>query len=541
MAIDSHLFEPDHEGSASAWGPLMQPVFRALWTASVASNIGTWMQNTAAAWLMTSIAPSPVMVALVQTATSLPIFLLALPAGALADVIDRRRLILFTQMWMLLAAALLGVLTLAGCTTPWVLLTLTLLLGIGSALNAPAWQAIVPELVTRQQLPAAVSLNSAGFNMARAVGPALGGLVVGWAGAGTAFLINAASFLAVVGVLYLWQRPPRESTLPAERILGAMRTGMRYVRHAPALRTIMLRATAFIVCASAQLSLLPLLVRREMSVGSVGYGIALGCFGAGAVLGAALLPRIRRTLEMEHLVTVNTLVFAATLFAMAWLRNFVLLCMALFIAGTAWLALLSSYNSSVQASVPSWVRGRALAVYMLVFFGGMAAGSTLAGAAAALVGTPRTLLGAGGGLILGLLLTARYRLAATERIDLRPSPHWGSPNLAFEPRPDTGPVLILVEYQIDPERSRDFTLAMRRLRNTRLRDGAIRWDLFVDAASPQRYVESFVVESWLDHLRQHERITVADREVEELVRAFHRGDGPPLVTHLLAQNLPKRS
>jgi MFS family permease len=539
MAIDSHLFEQDHEGRASAWGPLMQPVFRALWIASVASNIGTWMQNTAASWLMTSIAPSPVMVALVQTATSLPIFLLALPAGALADVIDRRRLILFTQMWMLLAAALLGVLTLTGHTTPWVLLTLTLLLGMGSALNAPAWQAIIPELVTRQQLPAAVSLNSAGFNMARAVGPALGGLAVGWAGAGTAFLINAASFLAVLGVLYLWQRPPRESTLPAERILGAMRTGMRYVRHAPALRTIMLRATAFIVCASAQLSLLPLLVRREMSVGSVGYGIALGCFGAGAVLGAALLPRIRRTLAMDRLVTVNTLLFAATLFAMACFRNFGVLCVALFIAGTAWLALLSSYNSSVQASVPSWVRGRALAVYMLVFFGGMAGGSTLAGAAAALVGTPRTLLGAGGGLILGLLLTARYRLPATDRMDLRPSPHWRSPDLAFEPLPDTGPVLILVEYQIDPERSREFTLAMRRLRNTRLRDGAIRWDLFVDAANPQRYVESFVVESWLDHLRQHERITMADREVEELVRAFHLGDGQPLVTHLLAQNLPK--
>jgi MFS family permease len=541
VGVDGHLFQADHAGSASAWGPLGQEVFRSLWIASIVSNIGAWMQSTAAAWFMTSIAPSPMMVALVQTATSLPMFLLALPAGALADMIDRRRLILATQLWMLLVAALLGALTLAGFTTPWVLLALTLALGLGSALNAPAWLSIIPELVTPPQLFAAVALNSAGFNVARAIGPAFGGLVVGWVGPGAVFLINAASFLGVVGVLYRWQRAPRASALPAERMVGAMRAGMRYVRHAPALRTVLVRVAAFVVCASAQLSLLPLLARRELGLSSVGYGVLLGCFGAGAVLGAAVLPRLRRTVSIDRLVTMATVLFAFTLVAMATLRHFALLCAVLFSAGAAWLALFSSFNTSVQTSVPAWVRGRALAVYMLIFFGGMAGGSSLWGAAAGVAGVPRALLAAGCGLLIGLVLTVRYRLSGAEKVDLTPSAHWGALKPVLEPRPDSGPVLVLVEYLIDMEQVRNFTLAMRRLRNTRLRDGAIRWDLFVDAANPQRYVESFVVDSWVEHLRQHERTTVADRDVATQVRSFHVGADPPLVTHLITEPLPKES
>ncbi len=529
--------DPGRKGTA--WSPLYQPVFRALWIASIVSNIGTWMQNTATAWLMTSITSSSVMVALVQTATSLPMFLLALPAGALADVLDRRRLILFTQAWMLAAAALLGGLTLAGETTPWILLTLTLLLGLGAAMNAPAWQAIIPELVTRTEIPSAVALNSAGFNVARSIGPALGGLVVGAMGAGNAFLINALSYLGVVVVLYYWKRPKSRSTLPAERMIGAMRTGVRFVRHAPALRAIFVRATAFITCASALMALLPILARHNLGLGSLGFGILLGSFGMGAVAGALILPEIRRRISIDLQVTLSTILFAVVFLALAYLQNFIILCGAILTAGAAWLTLLSIFNSSVQSMAPSWVRGRALAVYMFIFFGGMAAGSFLWGTITSYLGISRTFVLASLTMVAGLGVTARFRLASAEHLDLTPSMHWPAPTLAVNPQLENGPVLVMIEYHIDPADSHEFGMALKRLRNVRLRDGAIRWDLFVDAAKPERYIESFLVESWMEHLRQHERVTVADREVEKRVRAFHKSTEPPVVTHLLARALPK--
>ena len=303
-------------GAASAWVPLRRALFRALWIAAVASNVGTWIQDVSATWLMTSLASSPLMVALVQTASTLPIFLLALPAGALADIVDRRRLLLVTQSWMLLAAAALGVLTIAGATTPWGLLVLTFILGLGAAMNAPAWQAIIPELVPHVELPAAVALNSVGFNLARAVGPALGGLVVGAIGSGAAFLLNAASFLCVVGVLYGWRRAPRTSVLPAERVLGAIRAGVRYVRYAPALRAVFVRVAAVVVSASALWALLPVIARRELGLSSAGYGLLLGCFGAGAVAGATLLPAARRSLGVGRMIVTATVVLAVVL---AWL------------------------------------------------------------------------------------------------------------------------------------------------------------------------------------------------------------------------------
>jgi MFS family permease len=525
--------------AVSAWSPFRQSVFLALWFASVVSNIGSWMHNTAAAWLMTSIDPSPVMVALVQTATSLPIFLLALPAGALADILDRRRLIIFTQIWMVVAAAGLGWLTLAGLTNPWVLLVFTLLLGLGIAFNAPAWQAIVPELVSKAEIPAAVALNSAGFNVARSLGPALGGLVVGAMGAGAAFLTNAASFLGVIVVLFLWRRPPKESTLPAERMLGAMRTGIRYVRHAPALLAIFIHAGAFIISASALMALLPLLARYELTLDSVGYGFLLGSFGLGGVVGAAVLQVLRSRISVDVLVAGGTVLFGTALLILAYEHNFIILCAVLVVGGAAWLALLSSFNSSAQAAAPYWVRGRVLAVYMLVFFGGMAGGSVLWGATARLIGIPNALTAAACGLVAGLLGTFRFRLSTAERLDLTPSMHWPTPTLMVEPEPNDGPVLVVVEYRIDPSRWHEFGVAVRKLRRARLRSGAFRWTLFVDASDPQRYVESFIVESWVEHKRQHERVTVFDRELENIVHSFHTGNGPPAVTHFLARALPK--
>ena len=523
----------------SAWSPLRQELFRSLWIASVASYVGTWVQDVGATWLMTSLSSSPFMVALVQAATTLPIFLLALPAGALADVVDRRRLLLATQGWMLLASGALGALTLLHATGPWMLLAFTFLIGVGSALNAPAWQAIIPELVPRRDLLSALALNGIGINLARAVGPALGGLVVALAGSGAAFLLNSLSFVGVVLVLYRWRRPAHRSALPAERLWGAMAAGLRYVRHAPDLRAVMARAGVFIVFGSALWALVPVVARFEVGVEASQYGLLLGGLGAGAVAGAVCLPRLRRTLSINALVAIGSLVFAAAMVLLALLRSFIPLCFVMPAAGAAWITLLTAFNTSAQAVLPAWVRGRALSVYLLVFFGGMAGGSALWGAVAARAGARAALLGAAAGLVLGLLATARHRLTTGEGLDLAPSRHWPAPAVVDEPDAERGPVLVTVEYRIDPARAEQFAAAMLDVRRIRLRDGAIRWDLLSDAGDTRRYIESFVVASWMEHLRQHERVTVSDREVEARARALHVGDRAPVVSHFIAKEMPR--
>ncbi len=522
----------------SDFGALREPVFRALWTANIFSNVGSWMQDVGASWLMTSLSASPLMIALVQAATTLPIFALALPAGALADVIDRRRLLIVTQTWMLLSAGTLGLLTALGLTGPWTLLALTFALGMGTALNAPAWQAIVPELVPRSEIQPALALNGIGINLARTVGPALGGLVIAAAGPGAVFLLNSVSFVGVIFVLRRWRRPSQSSTLPAERIFGAMQAGIRYVRHAPDMRAVLVRAAAFIFFGSALWALLPGVVRFGLKQGPEGYGLVLGCLGAGAVAGAAFLGRARRAFGVNALVAGSILVFAAVLLLMAWVPSFAAICVVMFLAGGAWLTLLTSFNASAQAILPHWVRGRALAVYLLTFFGGMAAGSALWGTVATHAGPRAALTAAGLGLVAGLALTARHRLATGEGLDLAPSRHWPAPFAYDAGEGDRGPVLVTVEYQIDAARSAEFADAMRAVRRIRLRDGAVRWDLFQDASAPGRHVETFLVESWMEHLRQHERLTVSDRDVEQRARSFHTGAQPPVVTHYIARDLP---
>jgi MFS family permease len=527
----------DVRAQGSTWSPLRRSLFLWLWIAAVASNIGTWMQNVGAEWLMTSVAPSPMMVALMQTAEMTPLFLLALPAGALADVVDRRRLLLFTQGWMLLAAVTLAGLTLAGLTGAWTLLLLTFSLGLGAALNAPAWQAIVPELVPRDELAAAVSLNSVAFNIARALGPALGGLVVAAAGPWAVFLLNAFSFLGIMLVLYRWRREPSESMLPTERVMGAMRAGLRYVRHSPELRTVLLRTGIFVVCASALWAMLPLIARRELGLSAVGYGVLLGGLGTGAVLAAFILPGIRKRVSLNLLVGSGTVLFAAVTLTLAYVRIMPLLALAMVLGGIAWMALMSSFNVSVQTVVPAWVRARALAVYLLVFFGGLACGSAFWGALATRVGIPRALLCAALAMLAGLLAALRYPLVADEGLDLDPSFHWSEPTVISEPNPEDGPVLVTVEYLIDPARADEFRKAMDEVKRIVRRDGAMRWGLFNDQADEGRYLETFLVESWAEHMRQHARVTNADRAVQDHARSFHIGDSPPVVTHLIAENV----
>ena len=521
---------------ASAWGPLREPLFRALWIAAVASNVGTWMEDVGEAWLMTSLSPSPLMVALVETAGGLPVVLLALPAGAFADLIDRRRLLLITQSWMLIVAAALGLLTITGLTTPWVLLLLAFALGLGAAMNGPAWEAITPELVPREELPAAVTLGAVAFNVARAVGPALGGLLVAAMGSGAVFLLNAASFLGVIAVLYRWRRDVGKSGLPPEHVIGAVRAGVRYVRHAPALQAVLVRAAVFIISASALWALLPLVARRGLGLSAAGYGVLLGCLGLGGVTGASVLPKVRQKVSTDTLVVGATLLFAAVTIVLGYVHVVVLVGASLFLGGIAWMAMLSTFNVAAQTVTAEWVRARALAVYLLVFFGGFAGGSALWGWIAGRAGLPPTLLMAAAGLVAGLVTTLRFKLRCGENLDLTPSAHWPEPKVQAQPDPEQGPVLVTIEYRIDPGQARPFTEAARAAGEIKQRDGAIYWNLFRDTADPGRFVEAFIVESWAEHVRQHGRLTAADQAVEDRVQDFLLGASPPAVSHFVAES-----
>lgn len=518
----------------SAWSPLTRPIFRALWIAALASNIGTLMHGVAAAWLMTSLTASPVPVALLTTMGSLPVFVIGLPAGALADVVDRRWLILITQIWMLIVAVVLGGMAAFGAMTPWLLLALTFLLGLGGALSAPAWQAVVPDLVPRRELSAAIAINSAGFNLARAVGPALGGLLVAAAGPAAVFMLNAASFVGVMAVIYRWQPQVPERTSPPERVGSAIVTGIRFARHSPPLRAVFVRTAAFIVAASALWALLPVVANRQLGLGATGYGVLLGSIGIGAVGGASILPRLRERLSLEMIVLLLTLVFALGMVALALVQNLILLNLLLIGVGMAWLTITSSLNVTAQTIVPHWVQARALGVYLLVFQGGFAGGSAGWGVIAERYGERTTLLAAAGLLLLGLVTMLRWRLLTGEEMDLSPSQHWPTPELAVEPEPDDGPVLVTVEYRIAEEQQSLFCQAMSEVQRIRLRDGALQWSLYRDAADPERFLETFVVASWAEHMRQHERVTVIDQEVEQRAQALQRPGTTPVVSHFIA-------
>ncbi|HUE29232.1 MAG TPA: MFS transporter, partial [Verrucomicrobiae bacterium] len=478
---------------SSAWSPLAHAVFRALWLASCVSNVGTWMHDASAAWLMTGLAPSPLMVSLMQTATSLPFFLLALPAGALADIVDRRRLLLATQAWMLLVATLLGVCTVAGRTGPTLLLALTFAMGLGNALNAPAWQATTPDLVPREELAAAVALGGVSVNVARAVGPALGGLLVAALGAGWVFLLNAASFLGVVVVLARWQREvPPHSRLPPEDVPGAMRAGVRYVRHSAPFRAVLARTIAFVVPASALWALLPLFARRGLGLSATGYGLLLGCLGAGALVGAAILPRIRERLTSDGLVLAGAAVFAVVSAVLALARVPLVAAGGLFVGGVAWMGAMSTLSVAAQNAVPAWVRARALAVGLLAVQGSLAAGSLLWGVVATHSDIPTALVAGAAMLLVGAVAARRFALHGLSNLDLRPDPRWSLPQTAYQLDGDEGPVLVTVEYQVDPATTEEFLQAMRRLEPVRRRDGAIRWDIYRDTEDPNRWLEVFV-------------------------------------------------
>ena len=525
---------PSGQPPPSSWSPFRYAPFSVVWTATVIANIGTWMYNATSGWLMTSLDPDPLIVSLVQVATTLPIFLFAVPAGALADIVDKRRFLIIGEVAVTAVSALFAEIVSVGAATPGNLLLFTFLIGAVAAVTAPAWQSIVPQLVPKQELTPAVAANSVGFNVSRAVGPALGGVIVAVAGIAAPFWINAISNLAVIGAL-LWWRPPAERRrhLPVERFGSAIRTGFRHARNNPHLRATLIRSAAFFLFGSAYWALLPLVARERIAGGPDLYGYLLGAIGAGAVGGAFALPWLKRRLGPDRLMAAGTIGtgLATALFGIA--RDPAAGLAASVIAGVCWIAVLASLNVSAQVALPEWVRGRGLAIFMTVFFGTLTLGSVIWGQVAGVLGLPAAHFMAAAGALVAIPLTWRWKLQTGAAIDLTPSLHWPVPVVTHEIEHDRGPVLVTVEYRIDPRNREAFLGALEKLGYERRRDGAYAWGVFEDAAEEGRMVETFLVESWLEHLRQHDRVTNSDRVLQEVVHRFHI-QGAPKVTHFIA-------
>ena len=477
------------------------------------------MQDVGAGWLMTELSSSPSMVALVEAADSIPMMLLALPAGAIADIVDRRRLLIAIQVYLLIVAGALGILTLLGATTAWALLGFTFALGVGAAMMMPAWSAIVPDLVRAEELPAAVALNSVAINASRAIGPAIAGVLVAAVGPWLVFVLNALSYVGILAVLVRWHREHKKSTLPAERFLSAIRVGVRFVMHADALQVVLIRGSAFFVFASATWALFPLIVRRELGRGPEVYGLLLTCIGIGAVAGAVLLPRIRAKVSRDALVASASVLYAIAALALAHVQNIALLAMAMLATGVAWISILSALQVSAQLTLPAWVRARGLAAFVVVFMGGMALGSILWGQVATHIGIPAALTSAAIGMALAVVLTWRFKLGRHEVLDFTPTMDWPLPVLAETPEPDV-PVLVTIRYRVRPDKRAEFVAAMQEVRKMRRRNGAYFWQLFHDSEEPTHFIETFMDESWMEHLRQHERASVADREIQRRAKQY---------------------
>jgi predicted MFS family arabinose efflux permease len=516
----------------SAWAPLRHRLFAAMWGAQFVSNVGSWMQTVAAQWLMLTLTSSAVYVTLVQTAASLPIVLFAVIAGTIGDLVDRRRFLLITQAVMLLAAVALGLLALAGLVTPWVLLALVFAVGTGQALTSPTWQTLQPELVPPAERPQAISLGAVNQNLARAVGPAIGGLLLAATSAGTVFLVNAATFLAVIAVIWWWRSTRPANALPREHVGEAVRAGGRYVAASPALRAILSRAGLFMFFASSVWALLPLTARSQLHLGSGGYGLLLGCVGIGALGGAAALPRLRARLTPGAQLTAGSAVLAVVALVQALVHITALVAVALAAGGMAWILALSTLNSLYQLSLPQWVKARGMSFYLVVFQGGSAVGSVAFGVAAQRIGLSPALLAAAAGLVLSPLAGLRYRFQTIPPQDLLPAGDWPAPNLAAD-GPPGGPVMVSVEYRALPEREDELLAALQDARFSRRRTGASSWRAWQDSGQPDRILEQFVVASWQEHLRQHARVTTRDQQRYDAIRAMTDPAHPATVTHWL--------
>jgi len=513
----------------AAFAPLRHPAFRLLWWANLAANMGLWIQNTGAGWMMTSLDPSPVMVSLVQAASMLPVFLLALPAGAAADIIDRRAYLIGAQAWVLSVAAGLALLTAAGAIGPWGLLAFTFAIGIGNALNFPAWAATTPELVPREDLAQAIALNGIGFNLSRTLGPALGGFAIGLAGVEAAFALNALCVLTLLVALLAWKRERPVNPLPPEHFLGAMRAGLRFVAASPAMRAAILRASVFFFFTSAVWGMLPLVVRERLGLGPEAYGLMLGVMGVGAVATGFALPALRLRLRGRGaMVLAFSLVSAGALALLGVSGHWLPAALSMLFFGAGWIAAASTLQAAAQFATPSWVRARAIGIYQLCFFGAMTVGAVLWGWA-----------GTHFGIAPALLLAAAACAGASVAVrgwplDAAPQPE--APAVAM-PRPEapaealrdvlageSGRILEVVRYTVDPQHRAAFLAAMREVRRVRLRSGAVAWRLLEDVAHPERWIELWAVDSWTEHLREAGRLDAADRAALARAAAFQSGE-----------------
>jgi predicted MFS family arabinose efflux permease len=519
---------------SSPWAPFRRPAFTVIWTATLVANIGGWMYSAASGWLMTDLDPNPLIVSLVQAATTAPMFIFALPAGALADIFDKRRFLIAFETLATTVSAVYAVLVSLKLATPFNLLLFTFLINIAGALTSPAWQAVVTLLVPREDLPAAIAANSVGINISRALGPALGGLLIVALGIAAPFWVNAVCNVAVIVALLWWRTNKKAGTLlPAEGFAQAVRTGLRYSRHNPHLNATLMRACGFFVFSSAFWALLPLVARNQIAGGPELYGILLAVIGIGAVAGAFGLPALKAKWGPDVLMALASagIALAMVLFGLAHEPVAALLASAL--AGAAWIAALATLNVSAQVALPDWVRGRGLAVFATAFFGCVTFGSAAWGEIASYTGLPLAHFLAAAGALATIPLTWRWKLQTGLSIDLSPSMHWPAPILAQEIEHERGPVLVSVEYRVRPQDRAEFLQALAKVEYERRRDGAYAWGVFEDTAEEGRIIETFLVESWMEHLRQHERVTNADRLVEEAAHRFNL-TGAPKVTHFVA-------
>lgn len=513
----------------SSLAPLKHPTYRAIWLANLASSFGALIQGVGAAWLMTSLTESVDMVALVQASTALPLMLFSLLGGAVADNFDRRRVMLIAQGSMLATSVLITVAAYFGFITPWMLLAFTFLLGCGTALNNPSWQAAVGDLVPRSDLPSAVALNSIGFNLSRSLGPAVGGIIVAAAGAAAAFAVNAVSYLALILVLLRWKPETAASTLPRESMGAAIKAGVRYVVMSPNIGKVLLRSFVFGVAASSVLALLPVVANRLVGGGPFVYGLLLGLFGVGAIGGALLSGLLRGMLSGEAVVRWAFIGFAAcaTITAVSpspWSTG-----AALALGGCCWVLALSHFNVTVQMSTPRWVVGRALSIYQTATFGGMALGSWIWGVAGEGYGVQAALLGSAALMLGGAALGLRFALPQQQALNLDPLNRWTEPHLELDLEPRSGPIVITIEYKIKQEDVRAFLEIMSDRKRVRRRDGAQHWTLMRDLGHPELWVESYQSPTWIEYIRHNKRLTHADAVISERLRALHCG---PEGTHV---------
>jgi MFS family permease len=526
----------------SAIAPLRAPVFRMLWLAWLAANVTMWMNDVASAWLMTSLTDSAFMVAMVQAASTLPVFVLGLPSGALADIVDRRRYFALTQVWVALVALLLAGLAFAGELTAPVLLGLTFANGIGMAMRWPVFAAIIPDVVPRHDLPAALALNGIAMNMSRVIGPIVAGALLASAGSPYVFLLNAMLSVFAFVLILRWRSEPRVSALPGERFLAAMRVGLQHVVQSPLMRSVLARIFLFFIQSTSLTALLPLIARDVHDGGAGTFTALLAAMGSGAIVTAlVLLPRLRQSLGRDEFVRWGTCTHAAASMLVVLVPSLWVALPAMFVAGMAWISTANSLTIAAQMGLPNWVRARGMSIYQMALMGGSAAGAALWGYVANLTTVNISIIAASVIGPLALLATRRLSVGGVHDEDMSPArsaTSIGPP--VIEIQPDEGPVMVTVEYLIDPQRAHDFHEVMQATRRARLRQGALSWGLFRDTSQPGRYIEYFLDENWIEHQRRMERFTASDVGLRERRLAFHLGSEPPRVRRYVAEPLAAR-